>query len=46
MNVPTNRTPEDFRGCVKVNGAMGGFGVHALAKKIEILHFLTNETHR
>jgi hypothetical protein len=29
-----------------VDGTMRGLGVHALAKKPEVLHFLTNETSR
>ena len=40
---PADGAPEDFRGGAEVNGAVGGFSVHALAEEPHVLHLLANK---
>lgn len=42
-HIPTDGSPEDLRRGAEVNGPVRGLGVHPLAEKPEILHFLANE---
>ena len=43
MYIPADGAPEDLGGGAEMDGAMGGFGVHALAEEAEVLHLLADE---
>ena len=45
-NRPTNGAPEDLGGGTEVDGAMGGFGVHAFAKEPQVFHLLPHQPAR